>query len=73
MIDKAMVADRWHMLRNLGETMQGSADRHHAPIQQVAREMRSKTSLPSLKPQAEGICRVRRGLQGLRRLARAEA
>ncbi len=35
------VADRWHMLRNLGETMRVIVERHHTVAQQVAREMRS--------------------------------
>ncbi len=37
------VADRWHMLRNLGETMRAIVERHHAVARQVVREMRDQS------------------------------
>jgi transposase len=35
------VADRWHLLRNLGGAIQGIVGRHHAAIQKAAREVTS--------------------------------
>ena len=34
------VADRWHMLRNLGDAVHKVVERHHAAIRQVASDMR---------------------------------
>ena len=34
------VADRWHMLRNLGDAVHKAVERHHAAIRQVASDMR---------------------------------
>lgn len=31
------VADRWHLLRNLGDALQGAADRHRGAVRQAAR------------------------------------
>ena len=35
------VADRWHMLRNLGDALHKAVERHHAAIRQVASDMRN--------------------------------
>ena len=34
------VADRWHMLRNLGDAVHKAVERHHAAMRQVASDMR---------------------------------
>ena len=33
------VADRWHLLRNLRDALQGAVDRHHAEVRAAAQEM----------------------------------
>jgi transposase len=33
------VADRWHLLRNLGDAMQAVVDRHHALVRRTARQV----------------------------------
>ena len=33
------VADRWHLLRNLGDAMQAVVDRHHALVRRAARQV----------------------------------
>jgi transposase len=33
------VADRWHLLRNLGDAVQAVVERHHAAIRRIGREM----------------------------------
>jgi transposase len=37
--DAVQVADRWHMLRNLGDAVQAVVDRHHAGVRRVAKEI----------------------------------
>lgn len=37
--DAIQVADRWHLLRNLGVAVQGLADKHHAAIARAARHV----------------------------------
>ena len=35
------VADRWHLLRNLGEAVQALGDRHHAAVRRAAQQVRA--------------------------------
>lgn len=51
------VADRWHLLRNLGEAVQALGDRHHAAVRRAAQNVRAhlaevgrSTSPPPLPP-----------------------
>jgi transposase len=45
------VADRWHLLRNLGEAVQGGVDRHRGAVRQAARAVSEETAAPvSLAP-----------------------
>ena len=37
--DAVQVADRWHMLRNLGDAVQAVVSRHHAGVRRVAKEI----------------------------------
>jgi len=37
--DAVQVADRWHLLRNLGDAVQAVAERHHAAARRIGREM----------------------------------
>ncbi len=46
--DAVQVADRWHMLRNLGDAVHRAVERHHATARQVASEMKGLSpSAPS--------------------------
>ena len=38
------VADRWHLLRNLGEAVQGGVDRHRGAVRQAARAVSEETA-----------------------------
>lgn len=42
--DAVQVADRWHMLRNLGDAVQAAVDRHHAKVRRVAKEIAGKVA-----------------------------
>jgi Transposase/zinc-finger of transposase IS204/IS1001/IS1096/IS1165 len=42
--DAVQVADRWHMLRNLGDAVQAVVDRHHARVRRVAKEIAGKVA-----------------------------
>ena len=42
--DALQVADRWHLLRNLGAALQGAVDRHRAAVLQAARAVSDGTT-----------------------------
>ena len=37
--DAVQVSDRWHLLRNLGDAVHAAAERHHAAVRRVGREV----------------------------------
>jgi transposase len=39
--DAVQVADRWHLLRNLGDAVHAAAERHHAAVQRIGKEVLS--------------------------------
>ena len=41
------VADRWHLLRNLGDALQGSADRHRGAVHRAARAVAHEAGVAS--------------------------
>jgi transposase len=45
--DAQQVADRWHLLRNLGEALQGGVDRHRGAVRQAARAVSEETAGPA--------------------------
>lgn len=77
--DAIQVADRWHMLRSLGEAVRAVVDRHHAEIRQVAKQiaeqaMVARTDVPAAAPaSAKATAAERRSQDGYaRRQARYE-
>ena len=65
------VADRWHMLRNLGDAVRAVTERHHAAARQVGRELLARLAsemavpapagpLPSAAARRAGAAQVRR-------------
>ncbi|SDD96523.1 transposase [Belnapia rosea] len=38
-LDAVQVTDRWHLLRNLGDTIHAVTDRHHAAVHRIGREV----------------------------------
>ena len=48
------VAGRWHMLRNLGDAVHAIAERHHATVRQVGREVMARFSSEKAVPAPEG-------------------
>ena len=69
------VADRWHLLRNLGEAVQALGDRHNAAVRRAAQHVRSRlsatyvpavaslapsASTPTAAQQASAVSRARR-------------
>jgi transposase len=45
--DAVQVADRWHLLRNLGEAMQGMVDRHRGAVREAARAVADELAAPA--------------------------
>ena len=45
--DAVQVADRWHLLRNLGEALQGGVDRRRGAVRQAARAVSEETAAPA--------------------------
>ncbi|MFL5337384.1 MAG: ISL3 family transposase [Geminicoccaceae bacterium] len=45
--DAVQVTDRWHLLRNLGEALQGGVDRHRGAVRQAARAVSEETAVPA--------------------------
>jgi transposase len=41
------VADRWHLFHNLGEALQGVADRHRGAVRQAAQAVATETAAPA--------------------------
>jgi transposase len=44
--EAVQAADRWHLLRNLGEALQGVVDRHRGAVRQAARAVAGETTAP---------------------------
>ena len=44
------IADRWHLLKNLGDMLQRLIDRHHGSVRQAEKETLSKTITPIITP-----------------------
>jgi transposase len=40
------VADRWHLLRNLGDAVRAVVDRHHSAIRRIARQISAEAIVP---------------------------
>jgi transposase len=47
--DATQVADRWHLLRNLGDAVRAMVDAHHAMIRRTAKQLSERLSLPSAR------------------------
>jgi transposase len=62
------VADRWHLLRNLGEALQGGVDRHRGAVRQAARAVSEETAAPAVpeSPPATREERLRADRRGRR-------
>ncbi len=69
------VADRWHLLRNLGDALQGAADRHRSAVRRAARAVAHEAGAASAEaapaPQATKEVQLRADRRA-RRLARYE-
>lgn len=59
--DALQVADRWHLLRNLGAALQAGVDRHRGAVHHAARAVSEQTAAPSehTLPPATGEERTR--------------
>jgi transposase len=45
--DAVQVADRWHMLRNLGDAVRAVVDRRHAEVRRAAKQVAESTVVPN--------------------------
>ncbi|WP_408904184.1 ISL3 family transposase [Rhodovastum atsumiense] len=45
--DALQVADRWHLLRNLGEALQGGVDRRRGAVRRAANAVSEKVAIPT--------------------------
>jgi transposase len=69
------VADRWHLLRNLGDAVQAVVERHHAAIRRIGREVAADRAIGAVAVPAEAkpsAARQRQEAGRLRRQARYE-
>ncbi|MGG5890811.1 ISL3 family transposase [Falsiroseomonas sp. HC035] len=46
--DAMQVADRWHLLRNLGDALRGGVDRHRGAVHHAARAVSEQTTTPTV-------------------------
>src|SRR3978361_1529021 len=45
--DAVQVADRWHLLRNLGDAVQTVVDRQHVEVRRVAKQIAEEAVVPA--------------------------
>ena len=46
--DAVQVADRWHLLRNLGDAVRAAVDRQHAVVRHVAKQVGEQRPMPTV-------------------------
>lgn len=46
--EAVQVADRWHLLRNLGDAVRAAVDRQHATIRRIAKQISEETTTPAI-------------------------
>jgi transposase len=46
--EAVQVADRWHLLRNLGDAVRAAVDRQHAAIRRIAKQISEETTTPAI-------------------------
>jgi transposase len=56
--DAAQVADRWHMLRNLGEALEAVVERHHAVIRRIGKDVRADDAISAAAAVAVPVASV---------------
>src|SRR3954462_13322358 len=55
--EAVQVADRWHLLRNVGDALRHAVERHHAALRRIGREVAAElateraTDAPTLRPE----------------------